>query len=257
MRNRFIGSVLAGLAVFAGGLAPAAAQSGKYTAPRTADGKPDLQGIWQARNTANDGLEAHSGALGIAAGSSFIVDPPDGKIPYKPEALKTREENFKNRAAADPVNKCFIPGVPRITYLNFPFQIFETPKFVMMAYEYVHNYRTVYMDGSQHLDGIDFWNGDSRGRWEGDTLVVDVTDFNDQTWFDKSGDFHSDALHVVERYTRTGSDTLQYEATIEDPKTYTRPWKIRMTLYRHTEPNARLLEYECQAYAEDAAKLGK
>ncbi|HJT87553.1 MAG TPA: hypothetical protein VJ732_06845, partial [Bryobacteraceae bacterium] len=227
MRHRLMGSTLAaGMALVFGWLAPlpAAAESGRYTAPRTADGKPDLQGIWQAHNTANDSLEAHSGALGIAAGESFIVDPPDGKIPYKPEALKTREENFKNRATADPVNKCFIPGVPRITYLNFPFQIFETPKYVLMAYEYVHNYRTIYMDGSQHLDGIDFWGGDSRGHWEGDTLVVDVADFNDQTWLDKSGDFHSDELHVVERYTRTGPDTLRYEATIEDPKTYTRPW---------------------------------
>ena len=178
------------------------------------------------------------------------------RIPYKPEALAKRQENFKNRDARDTLNKCYMPGVPRINYLDFPFQIFETPKYTLIAYEYIHNYRTIFTNGTQHLDGLDWWNGDSRGHWDGDSLVVDVTDFNDQTWFDASGDYHGDKLHVVERYTRTGPDTLRYEATIEDPEVFTQPWKISIPLYRHTEPNFRILEYECHAYADEAAKGG-
>jgi hypothetical protein len=239
---------------------PAAAQTktAAYQAPRTPDGHADLQGIWQVRNTtAAFDLEDHAAAHGIPPGRSVIVDPPDGKIPYKPEAAAKRMENFQNREKADTLNKCYMPGLPRLTYLNFPFQIFQTPKYTLIAYEYIHIYRTIFTDGTKHIDGLDFWNGDSRGQWEGDTLVVDVADFNDQTWIDAAGDYHSSALHVVERYTRTGPDTLQYEATIEDPKVFSKPWKISLPLYRHTEPNFRLLEYECQAYSEDQAKVGK
>lgn len=229
----------------------AAAQS------RTSGSQPDLQGIWQARNTAAGDLQDHGSSQGIAAGRSVIVDPPDGKIPYQPWAAAKREDNYKNRAKADPLNKCFLAGVPRITYLPFPFQIFQTPKFVAIAYEYDHATRTVYLDGSKHLPDIDFWMGDSRGHYEGNTLVVDVGDLNDQTWLDASGDFHSGEMKVTERYTRTGPDTLQYEATIQDPKVYTRPWTIRMVLYRHTEKNAQLYEYECHDYQEEAQKEAK
>ena len=224
---------------------------------RTADGKPDLQGIWQARNVAFASLEDHGASWGIPAGRGVIVDPPDGKIPYQPWAAQRRQENYKNRASADPLGKCFLAGIPRITYLPFPFQIFQTPKFVAMAYEYDHATRTISLDGSKHLQDIDFWMGDSRGHWEGDTLVVDVADLNEATWLDLSGDFHSGDMKVVERYTRTGPDTLQYEATIEDPKVYTRPWKISMTLYRHTEKDFQLYEYECHDYLEDAQKDAK
>jgi hypothetical protein len=142
--------------------------------------------------------------------------------------------------------------VPRLTYLPFPMQIVQSPQQVTIFYEYVHNYRNIHLNRKTHLDGIDFWNGDSIGQWEGDALVVDVANFNDQTWFDRAGNFHSDALHVVERYTPVDANGMLYEATIEDPKVFTRPWKIRLPLHRHTEPNFRLLEYECQAYAEDA-----
>ena len=229
------------------------AKARAYVAPRSPDGKADLQGIWEARNTAAGSVEAHSASAGFRAGESIIVDPPDGKIPYKPEALAQRDRNFQKRASLDPVGKCFLPGVPRINYMPFPFQIFQTPEFVVMTYEYVHASRTVHMTG-EHLDNVDFWMGDSRGRWEGDTLVVDVTDLNSETWLDMSGNFHSDALHVVERYTRTSPNTLLYEATLEDPKTYTKPWKIRMPLYLHDEKNAQLYEYECQVYQEEAGK---
>jgi hypothetical protein len=217
------------------------------------DSRRDLQGIWEARGTASASLEAHSADAGIRAGESVIIDPADGRIPYQPAAAAKRAENFKNRATADPVNKCYLPGVPRITYMPFPFQIFQTPEFVAITYEYVHASRTIHMKNSKHLDDISFWMGDSRGHWEGDTLVVDVADNEPSTWLDASGDFHSDALHVIERYTRTSPNTLRYEATIEDPKVYTKPWKIGMTLYRHTEKNAQLYEYECHVYKENGA----
>ncbi len=239
-------------------LAPAQSRNaGSSGIPRLPDGKPDLQGIWEAHNTADANLEAHSAALGIRAGESVIVDPPDGKIPYQPAAAARQKENFAHRASLDPVNRCFLPGVPRITYMHYPFQIFQTPQFVAITYEYVHASRTIHMNGSPHLEDIDFWMGDSRGRWEGDTLVVDVTDNNPQTWLDASGNFHSEAMHVVERYTRSSADTLRYEATIEDPKVFTRPWKIAMTLYRNTDKNAQLYEYECHVYREKEAEPSK
>jgi hypothetical protein len=243
-------ALLAGLAgsLFLIAAAPEASKS---------DSRRDLQGIWEARGTASAGLEAHSADAGIRAGESVIVDPADGRIPYQPWAAAKRAENFANRAAADPVNKCYLPGVPRITYMPFPLQIFQTPEFVAITYEYVHASRTIHMKNPKHLDDISFWMGDSRGHWEGDTLVVDVADNEPSTWLDASGDFHGDALHVIERYTRTSPDTLRYEATIEDPKVYTKPWKIGMTLYRHTEKNAQLYEYECHVYKENGAGLLK
>lgn len=195
--------------------------------------------------------------MGIRAGESVIVDPPDGKIPYKPEARVKQTENFARRATADPVNRCFLPGVPRVAYVPYPFQIFQTPEAVAITYEYVHASRTIHMNRSQHMDNIEFWMGDSRGHWEGETLVVDVADNHGDTWLDSSGNFHTADMHVVERYTRTGPDTLQYEATIEDPKVLTKPFKIAMSLYRHSEPNAQLYEYECHVYLEESGRAAK
>jgi hypothetical protein len=245
MNGRFaswILTVVAG-AMIAGAARPAIAQA--YTPPRTADGQPDLQGIWEVKTSPDKDIEKAKG---------LIVEPKNGKIPYLPAALAQRKQNEKNSATEDPVNKCYMPGVPRINLLNYPFQIFQTPDQISIAYEYIHNFRNIYMKRAKHMEGIDFWLGDSLGHWEGDTLVVDVTDLNDQTWFDKAGDYHSDALHVTERYTRTGADTLRYEATIEDPKTFSMPWKISVNLQRNTKPNARLMEYECHYLKEVAAK---
>jgi hypothetical protein len=246
MRNRFalLGSFAAAVLFL---LAPSRATAQAYTPPRTADGQPDLQGIWEVRTSPDKDLEKAKG---------LIVEPKNGKIPYLPAALAKKKENEKNSVAADPLNKCFMPGVPRINLLSYPLQIFQTPNQIAIAYEYIHNFRNIYLKRTTHLDGIDFWQGDSLGHWDGDTLVVDVTDFNDQTWFDKAGDYHSDALHVVERYTRTGPDTLRYEATIEDSKTYSMPWKIRADLHRNTQPNARLMEYECH-YLKEVAESKK
>jgi hypothetical protein len=228
-------------------MAPAPAAGQGYTPPRTGDGQPDLEGIWEVRTSPDKDLEKAKGV---------IVEPKNGKIPYLPDALAKKKETEKNSATADPLNKCFMPGVPRINLLSYPLQIFQTMGQISIAYEYIHNFRNVYLKRTTHLDGIDFWQGDSLGHWDGDTLVVDVTDFNDQTWLDKAGDYHSDALHVVERYTRTGPNTLRYEATIEDPKTFSVPWKIRVELYRNTQPNARLMEYECH-YLKELAESKK
>lgn len=226
-----------------------------FAATGPTDDKHDLSGIWEARY-APAALEAHSADLGIRAGDTVIVDPPDGKIPYLPEARAKQQENYKKRATADPVAKCYLPGVPRITYMPFPFEIFQTPEYTAITYEYVHASRTIYMNRPEHLPDIDFWMGDSRGKWEGNTLVVDVADNNAMPWLDAAGDFHSDKLHVVERYTKTSPDTMTYEATIDDPKVFSRPWTIRLQLWRHTEKNAQLYEYECHVYKETAAGKG-
>jgi hypothetical protein len=234
----------------------AVAQS-SYQPPRTKDGKPDLNGIWQALDTSADwDIEPHPAQAGPveALGAEFAVQPglgivEDGQIPYLSSALAQRKQNFQNRLTADPEVKCYMPGVPRATYMPFPFQIMQTPDLIMITYEYSGSVRTIYM----HDPGpapTDSWMGWSVGHWEGDTWVVDVTGQVDQTWFDRAGDYHSDQLHVIERYTRTGLDTMNYEATIEDPKVFSKPWKISLPLYRHIEKNAQLLEYKCVPFAE-------
>ena len=253
MRNVFIGSMIAAAMVSlapgpaAGQASPAGGQA--YTPPRTLDGKPDLQGIWQVLNTAAWDVQDHAARKGVPAGQG-VVEGND--IPYQPWAAAKKKENFDSRATADPDAKCYLPGVPRITYMPFPFQIYQTANSVVILYEYVLAVRTIYTD-RPHLEGkIDWWMGESRGRWEGDTLVVDTSHFNDQTWFDGAGNFHSDALHVVERYTRVSPDHINYDVTIEDPKVFTRPWKMSMPLYRRRETGLRVLEYECYALQEEA-----
>ena len=216
--------------------------------PRTADGKPNLQGIWQARNRAWVNLEDHVARHNMPAGRSVVEG---GTIPYTPAALKQRDENFLNRQERDPLNNCFFPGVPRIMYMEFPFQIFQTPTHVAMTFEWTQVFRLIYTNNTKPQVDITFWMGDSRGRWEKDTLVVNVTNFNGMTWFDMSGNHHSDAMTLEERYTMTDPDTIRYEVTVTDPKTFTRPWKISMPLHRHKDMT-RLLEYQCQAEAEEA-----
>jgi hypothetical protein len=225
-----------------------AAAQGGAALPRTADGRPDLQGIWQARNRAAYDLEDHAARHGMPAGRS-VVD--GGVVPYQPWAAAKKRDNFAKRATADPLAECYMAGVPRIMYMEFPFQIFQTRDAVAMLFEWQQIYRLIYTNGSQSPEGIPFWMGDSRGRWEGDTLVVEVTDHNDRTWFDMAGNFHSEAMRLVERYTMLDPDTIQYEVTVEDPKVFTRPWKISMPLYRHKDLD-RILEYQCQAEIEEA-----
>jgi hypothetical protein len=231
---------------------PAAAQGS--APPRTPDGKPNLQGIWQVLNTASWDIQDHQARLGVPAGQGVV----DGnEIPYQPAALAKKRENLAARATADPDTKGYLPGVPRIMYLPFPFQIFQTADSVAMVFEYDRGVRTIYTNGTPHPRGpINFWMGDSRGRWDGDTLVVDVIHFTDQTWFDRAGNFHSDALHLVERYTPAGPDHINYEVTIEDPNVFTRPWTMRMVLYRRKEPNVRVLEYD-PGRLMDEARAGR
>jgi hypothetical protein len=228
-----------------------------YRAPRMPDGKPNLNGIWQALNTANWDLQEHAarpglvlalGAAGAEPGGPGVVE--GGEIPYLPAAKAKKKANFDQRLTADPEIKCYLPGVPRATYMPYPFQILHSAKAIFFAYEYDGAVRNIYLKDPGPAPA-DSWMGQSVGRWEGDTLVIDVTGLDERTWFDRAGDFHSDALHVVERYTPLGPDTLSYEATIEDPKVFSRPWKIRMPLYRHVEKNARLMEFKCVEFAEE------
>ena len=236
---------------------PAAAQSPEYRAPRTADGNPDLNGIWQAVNTANWDVEPHAagpslvrelGAIAAVPAGLGVVE--GGEIPYRPEARATRDENRANRLELDPEIKCYLPGVPRSTYMPFPFQIIQSSAHIMMVHEYAGAVRTIYMENHTPAPAPS-WMGWSNGQWEGETLVVDSTGFNELSWFDRAGNFHSDMLHVVERFTPRSEDTLLYEVTIEDPNVFTRPWTMSMPLYRRVEPNIEILEFRCVEFVED------
>jgi len=276
MRRRFTVLTIAFAAAVAGAVlsqaaarvvaqAPAAA----YRAPRTPDGKPSLNGIWQAMNEANWDIEAHGngpspypellGALFAQPAAQGVVE--GGPLPYTPEALAKKKENFAkrltrptsrelNETTGDPEAKCYMPGVPRATYMPMPFQIVQTPQQVLIAYEFANATREIHI-GRKPEAPAESWMGWSIGHWEGETLVVDVTDQIDRTWFDRAGNFHSSALHVIERYTPMSADHLMYEATIEDPKVFTRPWKMSMPLYRRVEKNALFIDFKCVEYAQE------
>ena len=252
-------------------LAAQAAQAPRYRAPRADGGKPDLNGIWQAMNEANYDLEGHNaksalalrpgpygpvpaaavlalGAVGSVPPSLGVVE--GGEIPYKPEMLAKKKENQENWLTRDPEIKCYLPGVPRATYMPQPFQIFENAKQILITYQWDGAVRNVFMKDPGPAP-VDSWMGQSFGHWEGETLVVDVTGLNDQAWFDRAGNFHSDQLHVVERYTRTSPDVISYEATMDDPKVFTRPWKISMPLYKRQEKNIQILDFKCVEFVEE------
>jgi hypothetical protein len=241
-----------------------------YRAPRLA-GHADLNGVWQAFVTANWNVQDHEAQPGPHPEimGAYGADPPGqsivegGEIPYQPWAIARRNENFAKRMTVDvtddkrwhdlgdPELKCYMPGVPRATYMPFPFQIVQgSGDAILIAYEFTSTTRIIRMNAKVEAPA-DAWMGWSRGRWEGDTLVVDVTDSREQTWFDRAGDFHSDALHVVERYTPVSPYHMNYEATIEDPKVFTRPWKISFPLYRRMERNVQLLEFKCVPFTEE------
>jgi hypothetical protein len=254
---RFAGAAAVLMTALQLSLIPTASGAEAYKAPRTADGKADLNGIWQALNTANWDLQEHAarpgvvvalGAAGAVPAGLSVVE--GGEIPYLPAAAAKKKENFENRLTADPEIKCYLPGVPRATYMPYPFQIVQTPQFILMAYEFAGAARTIYMDKAPP-NPVDSWMGHSVGHWEGDTLVVDVTRLNEETWFDRAGNFHSDALHVVERYTPLSAGALTYDVTIEDPKVFSRPWKMSMPLYRRLDKNAQLMEFKCVEFVEE------
>jgi hypothetical protein len=255
LKDVAIANVAAGIVFLAATLG--AAQAPAYRAPRTADGKPNLNGIWQALNTADWDLQGHAAAKGPVPSLGAVFSLPPGlgvvegdEIPYLPASAAKKKENQANWVKLDPEVKCYLPGVPRATYLPYPFQIVQSQQNILISYEYAGAVRVINMGAPTKAPG-DSWMGWSNGHWEGETLVVDVTSLNDETWFDRAGNFHSDALHVVERYTPRSADTLIYEATIEDPAVFSRSWKISMPLYRRVEKNAKLLEYKCVEFAEE------
>ena len=279
-----IAVTLAGLAAVALSACstPVSTQSAAYVPARTANGTPDLNGIWQALNTANYDIQSHparpamaiipaapqAGAPGLARATPVDLPAPavrplgavggvpagagvveGDEIPYQPWALEKKKDNAAHWLERDPEIKCFMPGVPRATYMPYPFQILQGTNKVLVAYEFAGTTRTIHLDTVGNSPSPS-WMGWSRGRWEGDTLVVETTDFNEDTWFDRAGNFHSDALKVVERYTPISPHHLAYEATIEDAKVFTRPWKMRMTLYRRLDRDAQIREYKCVEFVE-------
>ena len=265
LRTSVVGVLL--LALLAG-VAPLFAQAPSgYKAPRSknADGSPDINGIWQVLNTANWDLVSRPQQPGplYQLGAMFFVPPARGVvecdiIPYRPEAAAKRKQRFENRLNAeafdsdngDPEMKCYMPGVPRATYLPYPFQILQGQREILFAYQFAKASRVVHMNKKAEAT-VDSWMGTSNGRWEGDTLVVDVTGLNGDAWLDRAGNFASATAHIVERYTPLSPYHLDYEATIEDPAVFTRPWKIRMPLYRVIDPGAELLEVNCVELSEE------
>jgi hypothetical protein len=243
---------------------------------RGADGKPNFNGVWQALNEANWDLQAHEAragmvtqkgvydfdfarvpaapvlALGAAAGvpGSLGVVQGDGQIPYKPEAAAIKRQNSENWIDRDPELKCYLPGIPRAIYMPYPFAIVQSTNKIHMTFAFSNGARVIHMDKVEGPPD-DTYMGHSVGHWERDTLVVDVTNFNGKNWFDRAGNFHSDGLHLVERYSPISPDAIRYEVTINDPKTFTRPWTISMPLYRRLEPNATVIDYPCQQFSEE------
>lgn len=260
-------------AICAGVLAGSAAgQPADFEPPRLANGNPDMNGIWQALNAAHYDVEPHIarpamqlregprsllpdasvlrlGAVGAVPGSMGVIEG-GGRIPYTPEARALKDENRANWLDRDPEIKCYMPGVPRATYMPFPFQIFQNEDNFFIAYEFAGAVRDIYLEDVGPAE-TDSWMGQSVGRWEGDTLVVEVTGQNDQTWFDRAGSHHTNQLRVVERYTLIGPDHIRYEATMEDPAVFTEPWTIAMPLYRRIEPGARLMDFKCVEFVEE------
>jgi len=251
-------SAVAGVVVLAVSATPALAQTTDAQVPRAWDGHPDLNGVWQAIGTAHWDIQDHPAGAGHPdMGAIGAIPPGQGvvvgnEIPYQSWALEQKQTNFENRLTDDPEIKCYLPGVPRATYMPHPFQIIQGDRKIMMVYGFAEASRTVHMDkDNPERAPIDSWMGRSHGRWDGDALVIDVGEFNGEAWFDRAGNFASNTLHVVERYTPMGPNAIMYEATIEDPNVFTQPWTMRMPLYRRLEENARVLEFKCVEFTED------
>ena len=257
MRNRLTSTVLALAVAAAATMLPNSLQAKDKADPARIGGHPNLNGIWQAMNSADWNLEAHSaeqlkdfwrlGAFGaIPAGQSVVVG---GTIPYKPEAIKKRDENRAGWPKADPEAACYLPGIPRATYMPYPFQIVQGTGDILFVYAYASANRLVNMDKVVEPP-IDTWMGESNGKWDGDTLVITTTGLNDRTWLDRAGNYHSPAMKVTERFKPIDRNHIDYEATIEDPEVFTKPWTIKMPLYRNVEENAELLDFKCVPFTE-------
>jgi hypothetical protein len=219
-------------------------QSTKFEPPRRADGHPDLQGLWRnSAIVAAFNVEGQAAFYNEPGGKSVIVDPLDGKLPYLPDPLKQANDNHVHRER-DPTGHCHTHGVPRLLVPPFPIEIVQDSNHVVLLSETEHSLRIIPLDGSRHLKNYRSWNGDSRGRWEGETLVVDVTGFNGRTWLDQAGNIVDENEHVLERYTMTTPDTIVYEARVEDPTIYSRQWTLRISL-RRQPAGTELIEYDC------------
>jgi hypothetical protein len=225
--------------------------------PRTADGNPDFSGAWQAINAAHWNLEPHVSAYPVLSelGAQFAVPPgrgvvEGGSIPYLPAALAERDRRFENRLTEDPEGKCYLGGIPRSTYMPYPFQILQNERDIVMMYQFATGLRRIFVNGDEEAP-LDSWMGWSNARWDGDTLVIEVSGFNGQTWLDRAGNYASENATVIERFSPLGPNHLQYEATIDDPTVYSRPWTIRMPLYRIVDEDFRILEFKCEPYAEE------
>ncbi|MFM8535046.1 MAG: hypothetical protein ACKOEC_15900 [Acidimicrobiia bacterium] len=258
-------------ATFALVASPAVEGQARAGAIPRVNGKPDLSGLWQAINSANYDIQAHTAKAAMAMRPGPIVPVPakevlafgavgsvpsgagvveGDELPYTPEGLKKKMENQENWLTRDPEVKCYLPGVPRATYMPFPFQIVQSQSATFFAYEYAGAVRHVYMKDPGPAQ-IDSWMGMSHGAWEGDTFVVHTSGFNDQTWFDRAGNHHSEKMKVTERFTMTDADHITYEATIDDPGTFTKPWKMSMPLYRRVEKNAQLGQFKCVEFVTE------
>ena len=224
--------------------------------PRLSDDKPDFSGVWQSLTMANWNILTHGASAGPTEYGALLAVPPGrgivegDEIPYLPAAVEQKNRNWENRWREDPEIKCYMPGVPRANYMPYPFQIFHSEDHMLFAYQFAGAARIINLDNHQPSP-IDSWMGWSNANWEGDTLVVDVTGFNGLSWFDRAGNQASYALHVVERYTMVGPDEIDYEATIEDPQTFSRPWTMSFRLYRHADPDAHLMEFKCVEFTEE------
>ena len=235
------------------------------------NGKPDLNGVWQVMNRANYNLESHSAsaAMQLVDGPIVPIPHPDilalgavgsvpaglsvvegGEIPYKKSALKIRDENRKDWLNRDPEIKCYLPGIPRATYMPYAFQIFHSSEAVFFAYEYAGATRNIFFSDPGDAP-VDSWMGQSWGYWEDNIFIIKSNGFNGQTWLDRSGNFHSDKLQVTEKYTLIDDHVMDYEATIEDDETFTRPWKIKMKLYRKLGDDAQLQQFKCVEFVEE------
>ena len=263
-------TIVVAAVAFAAVLSVRSGEGQTYTAPRTASGQPDLNGFWQALNTAHWDLEPHTAAPGpvLQLGAAYAVPPGqgvvmDGPIPYRPDTLAKKKQYAANALREDGEVKCYLPGVPRVMYMPYPVQIVQSDSTILMMSEFASAQRTIYIDGKSSPPA-DTWMGWSNARWESDTLVIDSRGFMGGTisaldpegaiqvrFLDRAGNYHTDGLHVIERIRRIGPDHLSYQATIEDPNVYTRPWTISMPLYRRLEPGMQLGEFKCEEFVSD------
>lgn len=234
---------------------PAQSQDGS-SIPRLPNGKPNLSGVWQSLTTANWNIEPHGASAGPPEFGALLATPPGhgivegGEIPYLAEAAVQQQRNYENRWTEDPEVKCYMPGVPRANYMPYAFQIFHSTGRMLFAYQFAGAARIINLDEHQP-SAIDSWMGVSNARWEGDTLVVEVSGFNGQAWLDRAGNHASNALRVVERYTFAGPDAIDYEATLEDPQTFSRPWTMSFRLHRRADPDEHLMEFKCVPFTEE------